>query len=604
MKKMLSFGIALCLFFSSACFAAEVEVITGSGISVIPQNHHEETDSVILDITYPVFQCDNSELQAYLTETVTDSILALGKDLPVLPEMSRKNEVSMTYQAGLEQESLFSVYAIRSIKPGDGSPTQYTFFSKVILLTEARELSLSEIFQEDEENLFQTLRELIISTVEGNENLLSGIRTAEDIPIPDHFALIDNALCFLFSQGTLFDKDFILSISYDHLQPFAVADFTAISEETVPQEEYAEEAEELPVQDPEEDEQGESEASTTTEFSVSITEETTEPQPAPTLDPNFSLPDVVTPTPMPMNLNDSEIMSVLAHGLWKPLGSDGTQYYQFMEDGKLLVISVENFTLENGKIISDSITGHVDVGSDSAFTLEELSGKRIGFVLNRQGDSVAPEEFVTPSPTPVPTPTPSPTPEATPTPTPSPTLNPTDTPAPTATPVPTPSPTPTLSPYQLAEMTVPRLEEDTGAEFRNRRTLKVYHAPSEDALQIKGANVTTDETVVIFGQENDWLLVSYEIGNGSRGRIAYISNSTLNPDKPVQELRFASFPMVLTKKAEATDDPLRGRDILFTLNEGDSVTLLAFYQQDWVYVETTYKEKVCRVFIPVTSIQQ
>ena len=55
---------------------------------------------------------------------------------------------------------------------------------------------------------------------------------------------------------------------------------------------------------------------------------------------------------------------------------------------------------------------------------------------------------------------------------------------------------------------------------------------------------------------------------------------------------------------KATDDPLNGKGKLFDLNKDASVTLLAFMGSDWAYVETTYKNKTCRVFISRSALME
>lgn len=307
-----------------------------------------------------------------------------------------------------------------------------------------------------------------------------------------------------------------------------------------------------------------------------------------TLDPNFALPPVVTPTPMPLAGSDAIIVDVLAHGLWKRLGTDGDVYYQFTEDGKLLTVTVSDYTLTDGQLQSDVMSGAVEIGSDSAFTLRSPDGAPSGYVLNRAGEAVAPEEFVTPSPTPVPTPTP--TPEPTPAPTPIP------------TPEPTPIPTPTLAPLAAARLQAPVLAPLGDASFEKRSSLRVYSAPSEDAYRDSRAQVTTDETVAIYGVTGNWVLVSYHIGNGSRGRVGYIENTTLDDKESVAQLAFASIPFTLAKNANGTDDPLNSETRLKQLKAGDEVVLLAFMGDKWAYVETTYEDKPCRLFIPQTAL--
>lgn len=297
------------------------------------------------------------------------------------------------------------------------------------------------------------------------------------------------------------------------------------------------------------------------------------------------LSSVVTPTPMPVAGQDADIVALLTQGLWKRLGTEGDVYYQFTADGKLLTIQVTPYTVTDGELASDALAGTVEAGG-TAFTLVKADGQQVGFVLNRTATAVPVAEFVTPSPTPMPTATPAPSPTPTPSPTPS----------------ATPQPTPTLSPYEQAAGTAPSLAVLGDASFAKRQTLKVYSAPDEGSYRNSQAQVTTDETVQIFGVTGKWVLVSYKIGNGSRGRIGYIADTTLADAANVAQLAFVSVPLKLTKKASATDDPLSGKGKLFELKKGAEVTLLAFLGADWAYVETTYKGKPCRVFIARSAL--
>lgn len=300
---------------------------------------------------------------------------------------------------------------------------------------------------------------------------------------------------------------------------------------------------------------------------------------------DFELPPVQTPTPMPVSGSDVPIVELLTRGLWKKMGTDGTTYYQFTEDGKLLTVNVEAYTIVEGYLQSDSLSGEVIPGGDTAFTLSE-DGQLVGYVLNRSGEVVQGQEFVTPTPSPEPTPSPTPEPTATPSP----------------TPTPTPVPTPTLSPYEIARQEAISLAPLGDASFEKVKTLKVYTGPSEDAYREESWQVTTDDTVGIYGVENDWVLVSYTIGNGNKGRIGYINNSTLNEADKVAQLGLSAIELTLTKDAAATDDPLNGAGKITTLKKGSNVKLLAFLGSDWAYVETTYKDKLTRLFIPQSSL--
>jgi len=310
---------------------------------------------------------------------------------------------------------------------------------------------------------------------------------------------------------------------------------------------------------------------------------TPSPEPA-TAAPSANL---ATSTPMPMTGADADVVSFLAQGLWKQLGTDGNVYYQFMPDGKLLTIEVSPYTVSDGTVNSDAISGQVTTGG-TAFTITQADGTQVGYVLNRSAAAISGTEFVTPTPTPVPTPTPTPSPTAAPT--------------PIVTPSPTPVPTPTFSPYEQASQSAPTLAALGDASFAKRQTLKVYSAPDEASFRDAKAQVTTDETVSIFGVTGNWVLVSYKIGNGSRGRMGYIANTTLADAANVAQIAFTSIDMKLTKNAKATDDPLYGQTKLFDMKKDASIKLLAFLGTDWAYVETQYKSKVCRVFIPRSAL--
>lgn len=142
------------------------------------------------------------------------------------------------------------------------------------------------------------------------------------------------------------------------------------------------------------------------------------------------------------------------------------------------------------------------------------------------------------------------------------------------------------------------------AVFEKARTLKVYGAPSEKAWSANGAQVTTDETVAIYGMDGNWVLVSYAIGNGSRGRIGYIDDMTVGKKTVIPQIKFCSIPIRLSKNADATDDPLRSQTTLITLKAGTEVNLMAFMGTEWAYVETTLKGQPCRLFIPNAALMQ
>lgn len=597
MKRFLAWLLAALTALSVLPALAEGEVdVTGSGVTVLRNHLEGQTDGLSLAVDYPAFVCEDAGLQAFLEENVTRPFQALCG-----AQSDQTSSIRGGYCASLDFASLLSVEA--NVRYKEGDQTRYVFFYRVVDLAAQRLLELEDLFTESREQIESALRQAAYE-----QALAQGMTilpaSAAETPLPNSYYLSARAFRVIYDGNTLCDAPTVVDIPWEDLgltpsQVFEDGDDDDGMDVTDAADEPADDTAII----------GGADGPTaiylaTAEPAATAESAAYEPAPTPlptvtpgpqnTLDPNFSLPPVSTPTPMPLAGSDAIMADVLTHGLWKQLGTDGTVYYQFTADGKLLTVRVEDYTLTDGYLESDTLTGTLDIGSDSAFTLRDGSGGLSGYVLNRQGEAVAPEEFVTPTPTPVPTPTPAPTP--TPSPSPTPTAAP--------TPTPTPAPTPTLSPYERAQQEAPTLAQLGDASFARARTLDVYSAPSEQAWRSKKAQVTTNDNVAIYGRVGEWVLVSYTIGNGSRGRMGYIDDMTLDNPEGVAQLAFSNIPITLTSDAKATDDPLYGQETIRTIPAGEQVVLLAFLGNDWAYVQTTMEDKECRLFIPQQALMQ
>ncbi|MBR5546327.1 MAG: hypothetical protein IKU70_05040 [Clostridia bacterium] len=631
MKRFLALLLAACLLCSSASLAQNAQpenatVQEGNACGVtIWRNHLEiDTDEQEIVLDYPVFECDDGQFASFLTENITEPIRAMG----LLPAGQARGG----YYASLEFDGVLSVEASVHKLPEDAQDTEVELFYAIVDLNGKRFLSLGDLFTEPEPVAVEAICNAVYEQADELELLLETITDSGLVPEPCSYYLTRDSLRVLYEPNTLSRQAAALDLKWEDLplnwsavltgeaviaepenSPAIVTAEPSVEIETaeVTQTPFVTETPfvtSAPTVTPAPAAESTLQPFVTAEAAVTPVPTVT-PFPVETLNPDFSLAPVVTPTPMPVAGSDAIMVDVLTHGLWKPLGTEGDMYYQFTADGKLLTVRVTDYTVEDGVLISDVLNGTLDIGSDSAFVLRD-GNEMSGYVLNRQGERVAPEEFVTPSPSPVPTPTPTPTPTPSPTPTPTPVPTPTPTPVPTATPtptptpVPTPTPTPTLSPYENARKQAPVMTVLTDASFEHVRTLKVYSAPGETTWTAAGAQVTTDESVAIYGVENNWVLVSYAIGDGSRGRIGYIANTTLATPEKTRPLGFCSLPIKLTRSAKATDDPLRSKNTITTLKAGKEVTLLAFFGEEWAYVQTTHESKVCRLFIPVSALKE
>ena len=658
MKRFCALLLALCLLMTGlpALAAEETVELEKDGVTVTRCHEVTKTKNQRFAIDYPTFACEDAALETFLNQTIADPIrqrcaMAESEDTTGY-ESGLMDTISSGYTVSMDFPGILSAEASFRYQAAGSNVVQTDFFWAAVSLEERRSLNLYDFFVEPAETVDAIVRNAVFMQGISGSFLKPEITESAQIPMPNSCFLMEKALRVFYGADAISKEARLVDLPWESLgltqshwltgeEAEDAAEEVTPAAETQPIAEEAEiadetetelTAEEAPAGDDEtlsedaEEITGESESTeesaATSEpaeaaegepsvVTIQAGEETPEPTappqptpipmeaitpaPAATINPHYTLAPVVTPTPMPLSADDETIRMVLERGMWKQLGSDGTTYYQFTADGKLLTITVSSYGLNDGQLTSDVLSGEVTLGGDSAFTLRNEAGDPTGYVLNRDGEAVAPAEFVTPSPTPVPTPTPEPTP--TPTATPEPT--PTPTPEPTPTPSPTPTPTPTLSPYVQALMEAPNLQPLTDASFSEIKTMKVYSAPGEDAFRNDNAQVDTNDKVSIYGMTHDgWVLVYYPIGNGSRGRVGYIRSNTLADAENVQQLAFTNITMPLTRKADATEDPLIGQGTSMELKAGEEVTLLAFMGEEWAYVETTRENQQYRCFIP------
>lgn len=658
MKRFCALLLALCLLMTGlpALAAEETVELEKDGVTVTRCHEVTKTKNQRFAIDYPTFACEDAALETFLNQTIADPIrqrcaMAESEDTTGY-ESGLMDTISSGYTVSMDFPGILSAEASFRYQAAGSNVVQTDFFWAAVSLEERRSLNLYDFFVEPAETVDAIVRNAVFMQGISGSFLKPEITESAQIPMPNSCFLMEKALRVFYGADAISKEARLVDLPWETLgltqshwltgeEAEDAAEEVTPAAETQPIAEEAEivdetetelTAEEAPAGDDEtlsedaeeitgEPESTEEPAATSkpaeaaegepSVVTIQAGEETPEPTatpeptpipmeaitpaPAATINPHYTLAPVVTPTPMPLSADDETIRMVLERGMWKQLGSDGTTYYQFTADGKLLTITVSSYSLNDGQLTSDVLSGEVTLGGDSAFTLRNEAGDPTGYVLNRDGEAVAPAEFVTPSPTPVPTPTPepTPTPTATPEPTPTPTMEPTPTPSPT------PTPTPTLSPYVQALMEAPNLQPLTDASFSEIKTMKVYSAPGEDAFRNDNAQVDTNDKVSIYGMTHDgWVLVYYPIGNGSRGRVGYIRSNTLADAENVQQLAFTNITMPLTRKADATEDPLIGQGTSMELKAGEEVTLLAFMGEEWAYVETTRENQQYRCFIP------
>lgn len=140
-------------------------------------------------------------------------------------------------------------------------------------------------------------------------------------------------------------------------------------------------------------------------------------------------------------------------------------------------------------------------------------------------------------------------------------------------------------------------------KFVGGRKYEVYSAPSASSLRGGSgkAVVSTNDWIQVFGQENGFILIQYDISS-THMRMGYIDAGALPKGASVPSLALTRQPYTLAMNATLTDDPLFSGAALGQLYQGQSVTRLAS-MGSWAYVETTVNNMTAWGFIPQSALQ-
>ena len=138
--------------------------------------------------------------------------------------------------------------------------------------------------------------------------------------------------------------------------------------------------------------------------------------------------------------------------------------------------------------------------------------------------------------------------------------------------------------------------------FTGNQTYAVYSAPTKKSIRgAKGkARVSTNGWIQVFGAEDDWILVQYDISD-KQNRIGYIYINALPKDVTVPDLNLKRAAAVVNYDVEVTDDPLVSKTPLAKLTENTKVTCLGTMGA-WTYIEGTEKDALFRGFVPTECL--
>ena len=137
--------------------------------------------------------------------------------------------------------------------------------------------------------------------------------------------------------------------------------------------------------------------------------------------------------------------------------------------------------------------------------------------------------------------------------------------------------------------------------FTSGKKYEVFQGPGEEYGQAgEGkAVVSTNDWVQVFGQENGWVMIQYDI-TSDHMRIGWISADSLPKNATVTELQFTPILAMTAQQVDMTDDPLFSQASMASLPRETQVNWLAT-MGEWAYIETT-DAPLIRGFVPVEAL--
>ena len=140
--------------------------------------------------------------------------------------------------------------------------------------------------------------------------------------------------------------------------------------------------------------------------------------------------------------------------------------------------------------------------------------------------------------------------------------------------------------------------------LRPREKYDVFSAPGRASYRAANgkAVMSTNDWVQIFGEENGWVLVQYDISRDQM-RFGYVDASVLPKNAEVPQLIWYDLPdQTMNTSTYVTDDPLVSNAAIHCLNAGDTVKVLSSFG-NWYYIEVTPGTgKILRGFVRKNTI--
>ncbi len=138
---------------------------------------------------------------------------------------------------------------------------------------------------------------------------------------------------------------------------------------------------------------------------------------------------------------------------------------------------------------------------------------------------------------------------------------------------------------------------------RLERSYEVYSGPGVHYHRAnQGKAVVGGGVIRLYGAENDWALIGYELNNGDY-RLGYIPLSAI-PQLGLQipYLDLQSYSITVHDRASLTDDIVMSNGTVIIIPAGTSVTFLGRVGTEWVYIQTMTTSYMIRGFVRASKV--
>lgn len=138
--------------------------------------------------------------------------------------------------------------------------------------------------------------------------------------------------------------------------------------------------------------------------------------------------------------------------------------------------------------------------------------------------------------------------------------------------------------------------------FQQGQKYPVYQGPGEKYGRSGNgkASVSTNDWIQVFGEENGWLMIQYDI-TSSRMRIGWIKPEMIPQGASIQPLSFMPVQTAVTRSSSITDDPLFSKSAIASVSEGAMVQWLGS-MGEYAYIEFYASGFPLRGFILASSL--